>query len=274
MPATVVFVDVGQGNCTLFVDDDGVGLLVDCPIDRAQLAVDAARAHGLAELRVAFISHQDADHLGALVAAAEELDAREIRNNGAVNKPADPNERAKLRSVLNRIDELVERGAISNDGAVRGDNDVAGIFAWRVLSPSYSQATAATTPNHASVVLKVEAEGVRVLLPADADGPAFRRMDDAGCDLAADVLAVPHHGADVKPAGQVTGMQWVLDRVGAPWCVVSSGPFSQYGHPTATTVAALDATATGWYCTQPGFGRGPGGSVVATLDAGQIALTQ
>jgi beta-lactamase superfamily II metal-dependent hydrolase len=85
---------------------------------------------------------------------------------------------------------------------------VAGEISWRLLAPTHEQldeALAASKPNHGSLVLRVDVGGATVLLPGEADAASWSLMHEAGCDLGAEVLLVPHHGAAMGWAGVVTG---------------------------------------------------------------------
>ena len=50
-------------------------------------------------------------------------------------------------------------------------------------------------PNNSSLVLRASIDGTRILLPGDAEVEAQQALLDAGTDLRADVLKVPHHGS-------------------------------------------------------------------------------
>jgi len=63
----VVFLDVGQGDCTVAIDNEnGYAMLIDCPAGRGSDAIRALRSLGVSRLSLAFVSHSDMDHLGGI----------------------------------------------------------------------------------------------------------------------------------------------------------------------------------------------------------------
>src|SRR5581483_6122009 len=87
-------------------------------------------------------------------------------------------------------------------------------------------------PNNSSLVLRADVHGVRILLPGDAEIEAQDALLDAGVDLRADVLKVPHHGSAYSDPR-------FLAAVHAQLAVVSVGAHNDYGHPSPVLLADL-----------------------------------
>jgi competence protein ComEC len=103
--------------------------------------------------------------------------------------------------------------------------DVLGPLAARGDDPDASAAQ-----NDASLVLRADLDGLRVLLPGDVEPPGQRALLAAGVDLRAGVLKVPHHGsARQEPA--------FFGATGATVAVASAGLHNDYGHPAARMLA-------------------------------------
>jgi competence protein ComEC len=101
-----------------------------------------------------------------------------------------------------------------------------------VLAPARRYRGTRSDPNNASLVVRVEVGGVRILLTGDVEPEAQDDMVERGTDLRADVLKVPHHGsAHQSPA--------FLDAVGARVVLTSVGADNTYGHPSPLTLAHL-----------------------------------
>jgi competence protein ComEC len=83
----------------------------------------------------------------------------------------------------------------------------------------------------------------------------LEQQAEAGLDLSADVLKVPHHGA-------ATSVGEFFDAVAAPVAVVSVGE-NTYGHPTEFTLDALSAAGSSVWRTDEH------GTVTITFQAGQ-----
>mgnify|MGYP003340563201 FL=1 len=118
-----------------------------------------------------------------------------------------------------------------------GDRFVVGDLRLDVLGPDRCWSGTNSDPNNDSIVLMASVGDRRVLLAADAERDAQAAMLDAGVDLRADVLKVPHHGGD-------TSLDAFLTASGASVAVVSVGQPNDYGHPVASVLAAITATGT------------------------------
>jgi competence protein ComEC len=98
-----------------------------------------------------------------------------------------------------------------------------------VLWPPAGSAAKGADPNLRAVVAEADADGVRTLLTADAESDVLD-----GLDLRAiDVLKVSHHGS-ADP-----GLPDLLGRLHPRVAAIEVGRHNPYGHPAASTVAAL-----------------------------------
>jgi competence protein ComEC len=219
-PATtlrVTFLDVGQGNATL-VEAPGFAGLVDAgPID-AHVA-RRLRALGLRRLDVLVLSHPQSDHVGG---AADVLDGLAV---GRVLDPGLANDEQFEQQALAAARRRDVPVVIARRGLVLH----AGPFALRVLGPRH--VVTGQDPNSAAIVLVAEWGSCRMLLPADAEAPVELPLDPPGVD----VLEVAHHGSD-DPS-----LPALLRRVHPRLAVISVGAGNVYGHPAASTLAALAA---------------------------------
>ena len=101
-----------------------------------------------------------------------------------------------------------------------------------VLGPAVAAHGTRSDPNNSSLVLRAQVGGVRMLLPGDAEVEAQRELLDAGADLRADVLKVPHHGSAYSDPR-------FLAAVHARSAVISVGLHNDYGHPSPLLLAEL-----------------------------------
>jgi competence protein ComEC len=112
-----------------------------------------------------------------------------------------------------------------------------------VLSPHECYTGTESDTNNDALVIRLSRGDDVVLLATEPEEPAqewlLEQHAEAGLDLSADVLKVPHHGA-------ATSVAEFFDAVAAPVAVVSVGE-NTYGHPVPTTLAALEgARSTVW----------------------------
>lgn len=258
MKASVTFLDVGQGDCTLVVDFDApAALIVDCPGTSLRDVVALLDAAGVVRPDLVVITHSDMDHMVGVVELARSRGTAEVRYNLDRPLPATPEDRKKWRAALKALAGLEDEGTILGP-AVAGVTGSVGTVTYRLLSPTpglVSMAQAIAQPNRASAVVRLEAGNLVVLVGGDADGEAWRRLIDAGVGLGADVLRVPHHGGDIGHAAGYASWDDVLDAVNAELNVVSVGTRNTYGHPTREALAALGRRTPGArvMCTQVNY---------------------
>lgn len=256
---TVIFVNVDQGDCTIAIDADGGGaVLVDCPAGKEERALAVLETEGADLLRLVVATHSDLDHLGGVFTVASAFPTREVRVNGAPVVCADPDERKRLRAALRAIAGLKHRHVAVGD-VKAPDRGVVGALAWCVLAPDQAQllhAQGIGSPNHASVVIRLEVGNSRFLLAGDADGLSWRGLLDSQADLHADVLLIPHHGGQMQASDTDAAIGEVLRAVGARLAVLSFGRQNHYGHPHESTLAAIEALGLRLAATQP---QGPAG---------------
>lgn len=237
---TVRFLDVGQGDAALITTPGGATVLVDAGPDEEQVARELS-ALGIRRLDVVVATHPHADHVVGMPAVLTRFGV------GALLWPG-----CDAEAVTG--DLLVE--AVADEGVepipVRaGDVYRAADLELRVLSPDRCWDGSESDDNNDSVVLMASVGDDRVLLTGDLEHPAQRALLDAGVDLGADVLKVPHHGA-------ATSDPAFLVAVGADVAVVSVGQPNDYGHPVPSILAALESA---------------GARVVRTDHAGTVVVT-
>ena len=126
-----------------------------------------------------------------------------------------------------------------------GESGQVGALSWRTLSPTYSLLLLAQgrgDRNIGSIILRLEAGGVRILIAADAPAGAFAMARDRGEDLGADIFRLAHHGGRIDQLDGPT-IGGLLDEIGAKYHVISVGAENQYGHPNSETLIELGRRA-------------------------------
>lgn len=242
----VVFLDVGQGDCTVVVDNEnGCAALMDCPGGRSRETVAALRTFGVARLAMAFVSHSDFDHLGGMYETVNSTGVDEVRINlDATVSAEDEDGKIKLQAALRAIAGLEDRG-VDLQPCYAESTGQFGEIRWRALWPTHGRLLLAQgkgNPNISSVILKLEVMNVKILIGGDAPAGAFARAKSAGEDLSADVFRLSHHGGRIDQLGGPT-ISELLDEVGARYHIVSVGTGNPYGHPSAQTLRALGERA-------------------------------
>jgi competence protein ComEC len=198
--------DVGQGQAVL-VRDRSHAILVDTGASRGgyssarAVVLPALRALGVRRLDTLVLSHGDNDHAG-----------------GA----------AVIEAAFPGVAVLAGSDVRDRPHCVAGTRWSAGAYSIEVLHPP---AHFPALRNDSACVLRVDAPGGSVLLPGDISTLIERRLLRDGARLAADVVALPHHGSrsSSDPA--------FVAAVGARLALASAGWRNRFGHPHAEVVA-------------------------------------
>jgi beta-lactamase superfamily II metal-dependent hydrolase len=242
MNVTLMFLDVGQGNCTLAIDHAAaMAVLIDCPSGRGRHVADLIRGSGASSIGLACVSHSHWDHLGGMYEAIRACRTYELRYNLDSVVPSGVTEARKLKGARISFAGLEDEG-VKLSPAYGGDAGQVGDIGWTFISPTHRELTAAQgygDPNYSSVVVRLEVGSIRALVTGDADGRTWRRIFDRGEDVSADIFQLPHHGAELAPGPDRAGIEEILDAVGASHHIISVGTTNSYGHPAYDTLRAL-----------------------------------
>ncbi len=248
MRATLRFLDVGQGDCTMAVDHEQcVALIIDCPLGALTEVERAMTDSEVSRPDLVVITHSDTDHMAGVVALARNRGAREVRWNSDRSLPSDPTDRAKWRAALRALAALPDDG-VAVGPATEGVAGQLGSIGYRFLAPSHamvSRAQADARPNHASAIIRLEIAALVALVGGDADGASWHRLISGGTDLHAAVFRLPHHGGEITLGPADATWPEVLEAVGAAFHVVSVGTANPYGHPVTEALEALRGRAAG-----------------------------
>ena len=236
-PTRLVFLSVGQGDCTLFQTDNTSVLIDDGPkspnFDAGQKLVlpDLDRL-GATPVSLILLSHPDQDHVGG---------------TGALLK-AFPHARIAIsEQFLNDAHlqaELSEWGLHTGDILWLGDSAQIklGCFTLGIEDPALS---AGAPDNDGSMFIHLTGGPASAVFSGDADALTERAMETRG-NWSSQVLKVGHHGS--RTASDPT---W-LGAVHPAFAVVSCGRDNEYGHPAAETAEAGQ-------CARQGFPDGSAG---------------
>lgn len=200
---TVHFYDVAEldgqwGDCTFFTFPDGSNLLVDCGTAAAGEIIAAdLRDRGVEKIDVLVLTHFHADHVGGYRKIAEMFPIGRICSPGYVSRQ------------FAWVEEDIAARKIPYTYLRAGDTFTVGTAEIDVLWPlaelvaenptlDASDTNCVIDTNNRSLVFRLKAEGVSVLMTADIYKQAQRDILDAYAGdlpaLEADILKIPHHG--------------------------------------------------------------------------------
>jgi competence protein ComEC len=187
------------------------------------------RELGITDIALLVFTHYHLDHVGGIVGA---LHDRRLGQVVAGPLPDPP-------SGVALVDAAVGERGLQVTSPVPGTELDVGAVHLQVLGPTAPMHGTRSDPNNSSLVLMATVGGVRILLSGDAELEEQRTLLDAGVDLRADVLKVPHHGSAYSDPD-------FLAAVHAQVGVISVGAGNDYGQPAPhllNMLAVLDVPA-------------------------------
>ena len=212
----VHFIDVGQGDCTLFQTTKGA-ILVDCSESQyGDDIIEYLNAQGITELEYFIITHPDADHMGAAPYILEHIKVKNFVMNGQVKTTqfftktiTYLEEHTEINVIVPEIGEILEVGALQMN----------------VLGPD-PKLVEGDDWNEASIILHA-VYGERAFLltgDAEAEGEAYL-VENFASIIKCDVFSAGHHGS--KSSNSMA----LLNAAKPSYVVVSCGKDNDYGHP-------------------------------------------
>jgi competence protein ComEC len=184
---------VGHGTCLLARSDDAT-MLFDAggsdPEAGARTIVPALRRLGVRSLDVVAISHANLDHFSAVPEVVEAFPTGVVLVTPQLVGTA----RARPGGPTAALLRALEARGVPVRTTVRGDRRRLGRGQMRWLHPA--PADPEMPVNDASMVIAVETRTRRVLLTGDIESAAIARLASREPRLRADVLELPHHGAE------------------------------------------------------------------------------
>jgi competence protein ComEC len=216
----VVFLSVGQGDCTLVRLPDGSAVLVDAggdPSGRydpgARDVLPFLRDMGVDRLAAVFVSHPHPDHLQGVPSVVAGLGAAPVFASHDRGDEA-------ARAAFARLPPVTELSA--------GDALTLAGVRFRVLGPPRGDRR--LVENDASLVLHVVYGETSFLLPGDVEAAGEAALAAAGIP-AVDVVKAPHHGS------RTSSGHALVSATRPRHVVFPVGQANRYGFPHGDTVA-------------------------------------
>ena len=243
---TVSFFDVGQGDATLIQHPDGTAVLFDGGPPEGRVA-RLLRGAGVRRLSAVVMTHASRDHQGGVaeVIARYPVDLLVDGGDGTLDRDF----RATVEAARDRGIRRVE--AIAPMTLRVGSLDI------RILAPAARPpGPPPEDPNMRAVVAIVSSGGFDLLLSADAESPSLAPLTLPDVDA----IKVPHHGSSDPGLGEI------LDRLRPEVAAIEVGADNTYGHPTASTLTALDEAGVATFRTDEN------GTIELTVKDGRMSV--
>ncbi|GAA0315004.1 MBL fold metallo-hydrolase [Oceanobacillus sp. FSL W7-1281] len=242
------FIDVGQGDSTLFTFDDGeeeTAILFDTGDWQGNEVVPYLEAQGITAIDLVIISHPDADHIGQLSNILDHFAVDEVWMSG--NESTSNTYQTAMEKILSQD--------INYHEPRTGEEYELGPIDLEVLYPEDISGKA----NEESVSIRLAYDQVSFVLTGDAGVKEEKEMIEAS-SLNSTFLHLGHHGSNTStdPA--------FLDAVDPQAAIYSAGEDNSYGHPSTEVIDLLDEENIDWY------GTDVDGSIVVTTDGSSYSI--
>jgi len=207
--AEVWLLDVGQGLSVIVRTREHAMLYDTGPrygdFDSGErIVLPSLRRLGVKRLDLMLISHADNDHAGGAEAVMRSMPVKQVQSGEPARLPPD----------------------LSAAPCIDGQS-----WQWDDVTFTTLHQADAQSSNGKSCLLKISAQGERLLLTGDIDSETERALIAAGYDLASDWLLAPHHGS--KSSSSLAFLKAVKPHS----VLISRGAHNSYNHPHPQVLA-------------------------------------
>lgn len=220
------FLDVGQGSAILVEAPNDNQVLIDGgPSDAVLAKLGEALPVFDKKIELVILTHPDSDHLSGLIEVLRRYEVGQILETGINDNSAEYKEWHNLIEQKNIPVALAQAGqtvAVADNLAIRI------LYPLGKISGQEFKNTNAT-----SIVGKIIYGENKILFVGDAEEQTEKILQLVGADLAADILAVGHHGSQTSTSAEF------LAAVKPQSAIIQVGLKNKYGHPTAEVLGRL-----------------------------------
>lgn len=227
------FIDVGQGDCSLFISGTQ-SMLIDCgEKENADTVIQTISDHGIENIDYIVATHAHSDHIGAM---SDIIDAFTV-SNIIISEPSEDS--ASTSTYENFID------AVNNSNAnvilaTTGYKFSLGKADCTILAPFQVDNA---NENNNSVVMLIEAGETSFLMTGDAEKSVEKEFLLNYPSVDVDILKVGHHGSSTSSSDDF------IENISPETAVIQCGLNNRYGHPTEKTIKTLDNKNIKYYRT-------------------------
>ena len=213
--------DVGQGDCSLFVLPDGRNVVFDAgPRSNAKKTVNYLKSCGVRKIDLLVASHPHEDHIGGMKELLSKIPVKQIWDSGY-------NHGSKLQRDFY---QMIKDKKIPFGRPKRGYSAKMGGVVFDVLAPAKALKGTSSDANNNGLIILVTYGDVSFLMMGAAQKEEQRTISPLP---RASVLKAAHHGAANGTAAAL------LRDVSPDIVILSYKRGNSYGHPHRETVAAI-----------------------------------
>ena len=229
---SVYFLDVGQGDSTLFLYE-GKTILIDAgEYEMGDQVVDDLRSLGVTRIDLLVATHPHSDHIGGMQQVLSAFPVGKVVDTGL----------AHPSSSYEHFLETIEQNHIPYQVAEQGQTvDIDPLLRVLVLFPPEERPGDDLNAN--SVVLRISYGAIDFLMTGDVGKEGEDALLRTGYPLDAEILKVGHHGSSSSTSAAF------LARVRPETVVIPVGAGNDYGHPHTETLTLLKGSGVTVYRT-------------------------
>lgn len=222
----VVFLDVGQGDCTyistgsfngnkkILVDGGNLSNYVD---SGENVIIPFLKSKGVKEIDILIISHPHKDHIGGILSLIDSIKIEELY----LSYQAYKSEKSLLVEIIDKCKDKGIRIRLikKDDELVINKNAKINVLHPKLLNGYFDE-------NNSSLVLNISLEKINILFTGDIEKNAEDYLvKKYNKELEADILKIPHHGS------KTSSNKSFIEKVNPSIAVNSSGRNHFLNHP-------------------------------------------
>ncbi len=224
----MIFVDVGQGDCTLIKTSKRKTILIDgggstyninqqLDIDE-DILVPFLLRNGINHIDMMILSHPHKDHIGGLLSVLSNLKVNAVFRGVGNYESEDLRIMEELCNINNINIYTLQQG---DKIQVEKDMHIEIIF-----PEDHKMLIKEEEANNNSLVFLIEQKGVRTLFAGDIERETEIKLAEKYSNLKADILKVAHHGSNTSSTDEI--IQLIQPRI----AVIQVGK-NHFGHPSS-----------------------------------------
>lgn len=213
--------DVGQGDCSLFVLPDGRNVVIDAgPRSNARKTVNYLKSCGVRKIDLLIATHPHEDHIGGMKELLSKIPVKQIWDSGY-------NHGSKLQRDFY---QMIKDKKIPFGRPKRGYSAKMGGVKFDVLAPAKALKGTSSDANNNGLIILVTYGDVSFLMMGDAQKEEQKTISPLP---RASVLKAAHHGARNGTDAEL------LRDVSPDIIILSYKRGNSYGHPHKETVSVI-----------------------------------
>lgn len=227
------FIDIGQGDCALFVSD-GMSMLIDSGEDEyADEVIRTVTDYGISTLDYVVVTHAHSDHMGSMADVISAIDVENI----IISEPCEDS------SLTATYEKFIDAMEACDAEIILAEPDYTFSFGnadCTILAPFNVDSS---NENNNSVVMHITAGETSFLLTGDMEKSVEKQIMEKYPMLDIDILKIAHHGSSTSSYKKFIAQ--ISPEIG----IISCGLNNRYNHPSEKTLETLDENNVKYYRT-------------------------